>query len=399
MQRTPLHLLLACSTLFAAALALMQGAVGPGAVSLRAGSPGAGSTVPAPAGTALPGSVQDAAPAWSADVTAAIEAQLRRDGIPGLSCAIGVGDALAYRRGFGLADVENQVPATAATVYRLASISKPITAIAAMQLAEAGTLDLDRDVHEIVPAWPEKQWPVTTRQLLAHLGGVRHYRGEGESTHHYENQTQGLERFAQDPLLHEPGTRYHYSTYGFSLVAAVVEAAAQKPFAQVVEERIAGPGGAATLQDDDVRRIIPGRAQGYVRVDGELRNSELMDGSYKLGGGGLCCSAEDLVRVMQALRGGRLLGEATLAAMWTPQKQRDGKVLDYALGFGIGERRGRRVILHSGAQSRVSTMLYLLPDEPDGPPVTIVLLCNLEHVRLLPLAQKVADLVVESGQR
>ncbi len=336
-----------------------------------------------------------AAPVWASAVVEAIEVQVRRDAIPGLSCAIGVGQDLPFRRGFGLADLENEVAATAATVYRLGSISKPITAVLTMQLWEAGQLDLDRDVHELVPEWPAKPWPVTTRLLLAHLGGVRHYLGEAESTHHYATQTEALAVFAQDPLLHEPGTRFHYSTYGFNLVAAVVEKVTNQPFAQVVRERVAGPSGASTLQDDDVLRIIRGRAQGYVRVDGKLQNSALMDGSYKLGGGGLCCSAEDLVRFTQALLAGKLVKKETLAVMWTPQTLRDGKVSDYALGFRVGSEGGRRVVSHGGAQSRVSTMLYVLPDAQ----VTVVLLCNLKKVHLQPLAQTIAGLVAPVGKR
>ena len=356
-----------------------------------------GAAAPLVAQAATPGAqVQGDAPVsgWSDAVVAAIQQQMAADRIPGLSCAIGVGGAVAWQRGFGQADVENDVAATADTVYRLASISKPITAVAAMQLAEAGKLDLDRDVHGLVPGWPAKQWPVTTRQLLAHLGGVRHYRPrEAESTFHYGTQTEALPRFAADPLLHEPGTKYHYSTYGYNLVAAVVEQVTGAPFAKVVQERIAAPSGAATLQVDDVRRLIKGRAQGYVFVGDELRNSELMDGSYKLGGGGLCCSAPDLVRVAQALLAGKLLQPASVATMWMPLPPRDataGQPHDYGLGFRIAEVAGRRVVSHSGAQARVSTILYLLPEQG----VVIALLCNLEKVRLQPLAVRIAELVV-----
>ncbi len=332
---------------------------------------------------------------WVAPVVTAIEQQILRDRIPGLSCVVGVMGELPFRRGFGLADIENDVAATAQTVYRLGSISKPVTAVLALQLAEARQLDLDADVTLLVPTWPKKQWPVTTRQLLAHLGGVRHYRGEAESTLHYTTQTESLARFAADALLHEPGTAYHYSTYGFNLIAAVVEATTKQPFAAVVKERIAVPCAALTLQDDDVRRLIRGRAQGYVRGDDGLRNSELMDGSYKLGGGGLCASAEDLVRFAQALLDGRLLQPATLAQMWTRQRTKDGKEIEYAIGCRVAMENERLVVSHGGAQSRVSTMLYVLPNEG----VVVVLLCNLERVRLQPLAKQIAELVSPPGKK
>ena len=327
-----------------------------------------------------------AAPPWAAAARAAIEAQQQRDAIPGISCAIAVGDALPFAAGFGLADVENDVPATPRTVYRLASISKPVTAVLAMQLAEQGELDLDADVATLVPQWPAKPWPVTTRQLLAHLGGVRHYAGEGESTRRYATQTEGLVRFAADPLRHEPGTKYLYSTYGYNLIAAVVEAKTAQPFAAVLRERIAVPAGAPTLQDDDLRRIVRHRAQGYVRQRGELRNSALMDGSYKLGGGGLCASAEDLARFAQALMAGKLVQPETLAAMWTRQRTNDGKEIGYGLGFNVRREDGRLVVAHSGAQSRVSTMLLLLPEQR----IAVAALCNLEGVRLSALAKELA---------
>lgn len=333
---------------------------------------------------------------WIAAAVEVLETVLQQEQIPGLSCTIGIGGQLVFQRGFGLADVENDVPSTPGTVYRLGSISKPVTAVLAMDLVEQGRLDLDVDVRTLVPQWPAKQWPVSTRHLLAHLGGVRHYRaGEAESTLHYATQVAGLERFAADDLLHEPGTKYLYSTYGYNLVAAVVETVAQRPFAVVVKERIADRCGAPTLQADDLRRIIRGRAQGYVRQNGVLQNSELMDGSYKLGGGGLCCSSDDLVRFAQALMDGRLVGADTVRLLWTPQTTKAGAVIDYGLGFRIGEHRGQRTVFHGGAQARVSTFLLLLPDAR----VAIALLCNLERVRLQATALRLAEVVVPAAPR
>lgn len=334
------------------------------------------------------------APAWAPAATAAIATEMQRLGIPGLSAAVGAGSAIVFSRGFGMADLENDVAAAPATVYRLASISKTVTAVLALQLAEQGKLDLDADVHTLLPAWPQKQWPVTTRQLLSHQGGVRHYAGEQESVRHYEDQIEALPTFANDPLLFEPGTRYRYSSYGFNLVAAVLEQVTGEPFAQLVAERIAGPCGAPTLRDDDSRALIRGRAQGYVRVRGELQNSQPMDGSYKLGGGGLCASAEDLARFAQALLADKLLAPATREQMWTRQSTRDGKATGYGLGFQIGEQAGHRTVGHGGAQARVSTVLHVVPD--DG--IVVVLLCNLEHVKLQPLAQRLAALVRQEGR-
>ncbi len=335
-------------------------------------------------------------PIWAAPAAAAAAAFCAQERIPGLSCAIGGSGTVLFARGFGRADVENDVPAGPATVYRLASLAKPITATLALQFAELdrsdpARLDLDADVAALVPGWPKQPWPVTTRQLLAHLGGVRHYRpAEAESTFRFANQTEALGRFAADPLLHEPGTAFHYSTYGYNLVAAALEKVSGKPFAVLVRERVALPAGAATLQDDDLRRLIPGRAQGYVFVGDELQNSVLMDASYKVGGGGLCASAPDVVRFAQALLAGKLVRPESLQAMWTPQRLRDGTAVDYGFGFRVGEFLGRKVVFHTGAQPRVSTMLFVVPDAG----LVVVVLCNLEKVRLQPLVHRLAELVL-----
>src|SRR6201991_2136977 len=110
----------------------------------------------------------------------AITATMSQQNIPGLSVAVVTDQKLRWSNGYGLADLENYVPAKAATVYRLGSISKTITAMAVMQLVEQGKLNLDAPIQAACPAFPQKQWPVTARQLLGHLAGVRHYKSDAE---------------------------------------------------------------------------------------------------------------------------------------------------------------------------------------------------------------------------
>ncbi len=144
-------------------------------------------------------------------------------------------------------------------------------------------------------------------------------------------------------------------------------------------------------RDDNVFAIIPHRAQGYRRTPaGELQNSPLADTSNKIPGGGLCATALDLARFALALQQGVLLRPETLAQMWTPQKTRDGRETSYGLGWSLSEERGRREVFHTGGQPRVSTLLYLRPQER----LAIVLLSNLEGARLIGLARQIADLAL-----
>lgn len=306
---------------------------------------------------------------------AKIEAFREEQGVPGVGCAARTADGTLIAFGSGTADVENDVPCTEQTVFRLASISKPVTAVAALRLVERGELDLDRPVDELVPGWPTKRWPVTPRHLLGHLGGVRHYRrGEILSNRHYDSVTEAIAIFAPDPLEHEPGTRYRYTTYGYNLLGAAVEAAAKQPFADVLREEVFEPAGCTTLCIDDSYAIIRHRAQGYDRRGGQLHNSHPVDTSNKVPGGGLCGTPTDLVRFAAAVLDGKLLKAETVDRMWTPMQTADGKATGYGMGWNVGTRDGRRFAMHGGAQPRVSTLLYVDRDSK----VIVAVMANLE---------------------
>lgn len=159
-----------------------------------------------------------------------ISSKMSKESIPGLSMAIAKDGKIIWSNGYGTADLENFVPAKATTAYRSASVGKPITAIAVMQLAEKQKLDLDAPVWKYCTAFPPKKWILTSRHLLAHTGGIRHYGGtnaEAElySTKHYSSVVESLSVFKNDPLEFEPGTDYLYSSYGYNTLGCVIEGA------------------------------------------------------------------------------------------------------------------------------------------------------------------------------
>lgn len=326
----------------------------------------------------------------------AITTQMSRLGIPGLSVAVVVDHKLRWSNGYGLADVENFVPAKAVTAYRLGSISKPITAAAVMQLVERGKLDLDAPIQKYCPAFPAKQWPVTGRQLLGHLAGVRHYKSDAEygSTRHYNNVVEGLEMFKDDPLLFEPGTKYSYTTHGFAVLGCAVEGASGMSFPDYVRENVFKPAGMDRIRVDNVTDIIPNRAQGYQKTQsGELRNSGLADTSYKIPGGGFISTVGDLAKFAIAMQTGTLVKKETLDQMWVPQKTRDGKATEYGLGWGVSERMGLKEVHHGGAQQRVSTMLHTIPEKG----LAVVVMTNLEGIGggLATLTREIAHILLQ----
>jgi CubicO group peptidase (beta-lactamase class C family) len=307
-----------------------------------------------------------------------------------------------------MADVENSVPVTPSTVFRLASISKPISGTAALAMAEAGMLDLDAPIQRYVPVFPEKPGGVITpRLLLGHLSGIRQFQGaEADITHHYPNLTEPLSIFANDALLSEPGTAYNYSSLGFTLLGAAMENAAHEPFESILKRLVFTPAGMTTARADDTYALIPNRARGYNKApepNGENRiiNAYLVDTSHKMAGGGLAATAEDVAKFALAVRAGKLVGasntETAFAkeALWTSLKLTagpdKGKQTGYGLGWAIERIGSRRVVGHLGGQHGASTMLLL---EPESGHVAVVL-SNLEGADIGSLTRRIMRVLLE----
>lgn len=352
---------------------------------------------------------EPAAPLPTATVEA-IEALLQREmqsqQIPGLSAAVAHQNRLCYQGGLGTADLEHQAAARPDTRYRTASIAKSLTAVLVLRLAELEKLDLDADVRDYCPSFPAKRWPVTCRQLLGHLGGVRHYRRPLESvgTRHFDQVQSALTLFSDDPLLHEPGTRFHYTTFGYNLLGAVAERSADATFMSLLEKHVLEPAEMRATRRDDHFAIVPHRARGYVKVTPALAarqrlngrfppqtliNAELHDTSMKVPGGGLLSTAPDLARFAAAVNQGKLLAAATVDAMWSSQQTREGKETGYGLGWKVGTTNGNKFAAHSGGQAGTSTYLLTLPRTG----TCVALMCNLQGARLQPLAEAIAAVV------
>ncbi len=314
-------------------------------------------------------------------ITTAMHAQQ----IPALTVAILQADRMVYSNAFGTADVENSVPATRETLIRTGSIAKSITAVAAMTLVESGRLNLDAAVQTYCAPFPPKQWPITTRELLGHTSGIRHYNpGEIESTHHYRWMSDGFAIFAGDPLLFTPGTGFQYSTYGYTVVGCAIEGASGERFQDYVAAHVLEPAGMTHTFVDDVFEIVPHRARGYQKIDGQVKNAALMDSSYKIPGGGYVTTAEDLVHFAQALLDGKLLQAGALAQMWVASAPSSHGPLPYGLGFIVWD--GGRFIEHDGGQPGTSTLLFMIPKEK----FALALLANMDEVKLHPLARDIA---------
>lgn len=309
--------------------------------------------------------------------------QLRREiGYPAVSVAVAVNGVVVWQEARGWASLERKAPATIDTPFAIGSVSKTLTAAVAMKLAERGALDLDADIRKYLPSFPQKEHAITVRQLLSHQAGIRHYNfalspptfSEFGATEQYDRVVDSLTVFANDPLLFKPDTNFAYSSYGFNLLSAVMEAAAGKPFLDLMQAELFAPLQLVGAGPDDKLRPVRGRASDYQNIlrDGAVLPAPFTNSSGKWAGGGFRATPTDLARFGAALLRGDVVGQEMLQVMFTPRKLANGKVnpQDYALGVRVDQITDEafpgktwRAVHHGGVAVGSQAMFVMMPDQ------------------------------------
>jgi CubicO group peptidase (beta-lactamase class C family) len=318
-------------------------------------------------------------------------AQMKTDRAPGMTVGF-MKDDFLWVRGFGFSDLENSVPATAESAYRLASITKTITAIAVLQLVEEGAIDMEAEVQRYVPYFPRKKWPVPVGLLLGHLGGISHYRDyrvEGR-IREPKSTREALSVFENFPLVAKPGSRYNYSSYGFNLLGAVIEGASRTTYGDYIRENIFEPLGMLHSRMDDPSDLIPSRVRGYRLEEGEIKNSLYVDVSSRFAGGGTRSSVPDLLAYARGICEGKLLKKATWHRMFRSMSTDKGIFTGYGMGWNVNPWNGHFQVSHGGSQPETRTHLIIFPLEH----FAIALASNMEGVNLAPYYSRLASLVL-----
>jgi CubicO group peptidase (beta-lactamase class C family) len=338
-----------------------------------------------------------AAQARAADTARALVREwVAKDNLAGASVAVGIDGQIVWAEGFGWADIEQHVPVTPLTRFRIGSVSKPLTSVAVGLLYERGKVDLDAPVQKYVPSFPKKRWPISTRRVMGHIAGIRHYRGdEFYSSKHYDTILEGLGIFEHDSLLFKPGTKYSYSTYGWNLVSAVVESAAGEPFLDFMRREVFAPLGLRHTVPEYMTSIIPDRVAFYEHdKEKRLVNAPYVDNSYKWAGGGFLSTPSDLVRFGFAMLDDDLLKPETRKMLWTPLRLESGKSTGYGLGWSVDTVDGHRVISHGGGSVGGTTSFMIFPDER----MVVAVTTNLTDAEVSPIAKEVAKLFEQAGK-
>jgi len=310
-----------------------------------------------------------------AELDRRIEADMEEFNLPGVVIGVASRGRLIFWKGYGVANVELQVPATDSTVFEIGSISKAFVSAAAMLLVEEGRLGLDDPIHEYLADLPSEWLGVTIRQLLTHTSGIPDYEEiQTYEAYRFRFTPEEIIRVAHTrPMDFEPGTGWYYSNTGYFLLSLIVERIEGRPLGQLLQARIFGPLGMTQTRMADPERIIPHRAAGYyVDGTGHLVNRDPTQTSSTLGAGGIVSTVHDMVKWDEALYGTQLLSEESKEAMWIPTILPDGRKTTYGFGWSIGEYRGHRTVGHGGMVAGFVARFLRVPEEE----VAIIVFAN-----------------------
>jgi len=325
----------------------------------------------------------------AADPDARIDALMRpyTGNVPGAAVLVLKDGVPVFRRAYGLADLEHGVRATAATDYRLASMTKQFTAAAILLLAEDGRLTLDDGIRKWLPSLPPAAGPVTIRELLTHTGGLTDYEDlipPGATVQvHDADVLSMLER--ENRTYFTPGTQYRYSDTGYSLLSLIVARASGTGFATFLRRRIFIPLGMyASVAYEAGVSVVPHRAFGYSLDAGAWKRTDQSLTSAVLGDGGIYSSIDDLAKWDAALYDERLLQRASLNAAFTPATATD----DPAVRYGFGWRVTGETLWHSGETIGFRNVIVRYPRRH----FTVIVLTNRDAPEPYDLALAIAQL-------
>jgi serine beta-lactamase-like protein LACTB len=334
-----------------------------------------------------------------------VRAGLAEQSLPGLSVAVGARGDIVWAEGFGWADLEKRLPVSPDTRFRIGTASTALTSAAVGLLLEKNRLKLDDEIQAYVPEFPAKQWPVTLRQLMGHVAGVRNDGGdEGPLlSARCERPVEGLQPFADQSLLFEPGTRFRYSSYGWILLSAAVEAVADEPFLTFMRRQIFEPLGMDDTMADSATEPIPDRATFYFpRFAADPRYGlHLMreiDYSCYAGSSVFLSTPSDLVRFAMAIDSGKLLQPATVQLLRTSRRLASGQETGYGLGWDLETvalaGKQARVVGHDGES--LGGMVASFMTFPEHA-IVVSVTSNISYANTFAVAVKIAQAFAEQG--
>ena len=318
-----------------------------------------------------------------------VKAEMQKRRIPGLSIAVVKNGEVVKAKGYGLANVELNVPAAPETIYQSGSLGKQFTATLVMMLVEDGKMNLDDHVSKYFPDAPDTWKAITIRHLLTHTSGISNKLYDQINMRQDYTEDELLKKIAAVPLDFQPGEKWNYSNPGYVTLGILVHKVTGKFYGDLLKERIFTPLGMTTARIINEADIIANRAAGYRLEKRELKNQEWVAPLLNTtADGSLYFTVYDLAKWDAALYTEKLLKRASLDQMWTPVKLADGKTKAYGFGWAFGDVKGHHVIEHGGAWQGFTTYIARYVDDK----LTVIVLTNLAGADPGKIARGIAGL-------
>lgn len=338
-------------------------------------------------------------PLLQAELSAIVEPFLKQNRVPGLSIAAVRDGELLVAIGFGSSAPGGGNRITGDTRFRIASVTKALTAVLVLQLVRKGSLALDEPARAKCPAFAPVGGDPTLRDLLSHQSGVRHPTDEEDTT-----VTGPFPRLAaavshlSEPLRFVPHSDVLYTSWGYTVLGCVAEEVTGRGFFETLKASVLDPAGMTVTVADRPDFDAPDFSRGFRVAGDQVVPSAVVDTRFKQPASGLISSAADLARFAVALYQHRLLPEEAQAPLFSRQMTKNGKPTDFSLGFIVGRNRGNdQAFYYGGSMEGTTALIYLIPAQR----FAVAVLANRERFapQVAQLLPQIVDVVMASPRR
>lgn len=321
--------------------------------------------------------------------------------VVGMSAGVYFQGEAVWTGGAGYRDQEKQLPATKDMLHRIASITKPMTAIAIMQLVEKGKIDLDVPIQTYLKDYPShSEGDITVKHLLGHVSGIPFYKNkkEGFPSKHFNSLEEAVDLFKNRPLKHKPGTAYLYSTYGYTVLGSIIEKATGQSYQDYMQQNVWAAAGMKQTRLEIFGETYPNQSRLYKKnKKGVFVADKQTDLSLKYPGGGLLSTVPDLLQFGEAVLNNALISAESLELMRQPADV-EWEGTPYGLGwYLVNDPVYGRVVRHGGRQSGTNTYLSIYLDQD----FVVAVIANSINAgnAVFNLHQQLFKMTLESEQR
>ena len=316
-----------------------------------------------------------------------VKAQMEKQHIPGLSLVVIRDQKIVKSEGYGLANVELNVPARPETVYKIGSVSKQLIAHGIMILVEDVKISVDDNISKFLEGTPESWKPITIRHLLTHTSGLVR-EAPGFDPLKIQNDADVIKTAYSLPLVFAPGEKYQYCNVGYFTLAEIIRKVSGKPWGDFLHERVFAPLEMNATRPTTMTDLVPNRANGYVWRNDKLHNASTLFAVRP--SGAFLSTVLDLAKWDIALNTGKILKQSTLDQMWTPVKLNNGTTAPYGFGWQLEPIGTHKLVNHGGSLPGFRAQLARFMDAK----VTVIILTNGDNTNAAGLAVNVANFYI-----